>query len=363
MNIGWFTIGLQMLTKEKILELARQKGKIGSKEVSLTFGVSRQYASLIINTLLQEGRLIKIGSTKKAAYIAPEYADKHPEVLPAVYKKSFLNKDLEEHKILTSAEQEFMAIKKLPENIRSILTYAFSEMFNNAIEHSESKDIQIEVVIQNGELSFIVEDSGIGVFRNIMKKKGLASELEAIQELLKGKTTTMPKSHSGEGIFFTSKSADVFVLDSFDQELVIDNKLDDIFVKKTKRRKAGTRVFFKIKVDSKRHLSNVFKEYSNIGENSNFGFDKTEIRVKLYTMAGVHISRSQARRILDGLEKFKIILFDFDKVSVVGQAFADEIFRVFHNKYPDIILQTENMEEGVKFMVERAITESKIGRL
>ena len=55
-------------------------------------------------------------------------------------------------------------------------------------------------------LSFIVNDSGIGIFRNIMQKRNLKSELEAIQDLMKGKTTTMPESHSGEGIFFTSKS-------------------------------------------------------------------------------------------------------------------------------------------------------------
>ncbi len=38
---------------------------------------------------------------------------------------------------------------------------------------------------------------------------------------------------------------------------------------------------------------------------------------------------------------------------MVGQAFADEIFRVFHNKYPGIRLQAVNMNEAVKFMVDR----------
>ncbi len=93
---------------------------------------------------------------------------------------------------------------------------------------------------------------------------------------------------------------------------------------------------------------------------SDYGFDKTEVRVKLYTLAGIHVSRSQARRVLSGLEKFKIVVFDFDRVSMVGQAFADEIFRVFQNKYPYIKLETENMNESVKFMVERAINESRL---
>ena len=103
----------------------------------------------------------------------------------------------------------------------------------------------------------------------------------------------------------------------------------------------------------------MFKKYTNLTDQSDFGFDKTEVRVKLYTLGGVHVSRSQARRILSGLEKFEFVVFDFDKVPMVGQAFADEIFRVFQEKYPKIKLETINMAEGVKFMVDRAISEAK----
>jgi len=71
-------------------------------------------------------------------------------------------------------------------------------------------------------------------------------------------------------------------------------------------------------------------------------------------MATEYISRSQARRILTDLEKFKVIYFDFYRVDLIGQAFADEIFRVFHNRFPEIRLEPENMNEVVKFMVERA---------
>ena len=57
--------------------------------------------------------------------------------------------------------------------------------------------------------------------------------------------------------------------------------------------------------------------------------------------------------------KFKIILLDFKDVPVVGQAFADEIYRVFQNAHPDIQIKEENMSEGVRFMVERAKNEAK----
>src|SRR3989304_5421841 len=306
-----------MITKEKILEIAKQKGKIGTTDLSKRFSVSRQYLNRLIKELVETGKLTKLGATRYAFYVLPEYAQKHKEIFPLRYRKVFKNISLEEHKVLDQVEQTFPLLKNLPENVRSIFTYAFSEMLNNAIEHSTSIRIGIEVFIQKKMLSFIVNDSGIGVFRNIMQKRNLKSELEAIQDLMKGKTTTMPKSHSGEGIFFTSKAGDLFILDSFGYQLIVNNEIPDVFVKKTKK------------------------------------------HVKLYTIGSVHISRSQARRVLSGLEKFKIIVFDFDKVPVAGQAFADEIFRVFHNKHPHITLDAVNMNEGGKFMVERARNEAE----
>ena len=343
-----------MLTKEKILEIALHKGKIFTRDLAKQFRVSRQYANSLVAELVAGNKLIKLGSTRKAFYVLPEYAEKHQEIYPVRYQTAFNNCALEEHKVLDQIGQTFPLLKSLPENIRSIFTYAFSEMLNNAIEHSTSIRIGIEVAIQNGVLSFVVNDSGIGVFRNVKKKRKLKSEFEAIQDLMKGKTTTMPQSHSGEGIFFTSKAGDLFILDSFGYQLIVNNKIPDIFVIKTKKIKRGTKVVFKVDTSSARHLDDLFKQYTNHAEGSDYGFDKTMIQVKLYTLGGVHISRSQARRVLSGLDKFKVIVFDFNKVPLVGQAFADEIFRVFHNKYPNIRLEVENMNEGVKFMVERA---------
>ena len=76
-------------------------------------------------------------------------------------------------------------------------------------------------------------------------------------------------------------------------------------------------------------------------------------------MGTIYVSRSQARRILSGLEKFNSIMLDFEHVPTVGQAFADEIFRVFKNKHPKIQIDIENTNEAVRFMVERARNGSK----
>lgn len=333
--------------KGQILSLALREGKIISQEIATKFGVSRQYAQRTLQDLVQQGLLIKLGSTRAASYVLPKYAGQ----VEWKFNKRFLNKNLAEHKVLEDIEGRAQFRQTLSENVRSIFEYAFSEMLNNAIEHSQSKNIQIEVNKSDRNLMFHVNDFGIGVFRNIMNDRGLKSEMEAVQDLMKGKTTTQPKAHSGEGIFFTSKIADIFSLESFGNKLTIDNKIDDIFFEEAKPSCRGTKVFFQIACNSEKHLNDIFAEYQT--DPGEYAFDKTEIQIKLYTMGTIHISRSQARRVLAGLEQFRSIIMDFDKVPNVGQAFADEIFRVFRNKHTDIRITPINMNKAVEFMVER----------
>lgn len=337
-----------MDTREKILQLAGDKKVVKSAEVADFLNVSRQYASKLLREFLDAGKLVKAGSTTNARYALPEFSD---ELGVKHIKQILVNKDLREHIVLENFLVASSVFKTAPENVQSILRYAFSEMLNNAIEHSSSSKIEVEIIDDNPMVKFVVNDFGVGVFRNVMKKRGLKSEMEAMQDLLKGKTTTSPKAHSGEGIFFTSKAADRFVLESFSQRLVIDNTIPDVFFEIQRPSKRGTRVIFAISKESKQHLSNVFKKFQSGPEEYNFG--KTEILVRLFTLGTIYISRSQARRILTGLEKFKSVVLDFEQVPTIGQAFADEIFRVFKNAHPDISITPINMNESVKFMIGR----------
>lgn len=335
-----------MNIREGILAVAASGKKIRSKDLALKFQVSRQYVHTVLKKLVSEGFLQKIGSTRNAFYVLPTYADSLKEKI----RKRFPNANLKEHEVLEALEKRSSLIRSLPENVRSIFTYAFLEMLNNAIEHSESANVEIDIE-KDSRLVFSINDFGVGVFRNVMKKKHLRSELEAVQDLLKGKTTTAPQAHSGEGIFFTSKVADVFTLESYNYKLTIDNIVKDVFFELLKPAKRGTKVHVQIALDSSKHLIDTFRQYQADPEEK--AFDKTEIQVRLYTMGTIHISRSQARRVLAGLDKFSLIILDFERVPNVGQAFADEIFRVFKKAHPSIEIRPVNMNEAVQFMVER----------
>ena len=337
-----------MTTKETAQKIIKQKGEITPKTLSNKADVSRQQASKVIRNLKQEGVVIRVGKGPKTRYITPD----NEKFDDQKFTTEFENGTIEEDKVVSEAKLTNSFLKKLPNNTEEIFDYAFSEMINNAIDHSESKKIKVEAGKEKDFLTFVVRDFGIGVFKNIMEKKNLNNETQAIQDLLKGKTTTMPETHSGEGIFFTSKIADIFILESFDYRLQIDNDLGDVFVAKKDDSLQGTKVTFRIKRDTDKNLETVFKNHQAV--ETEYGFDKTEVIVKLYENDVDYVSRSQARRVLVGLDKFKKIVFDFKDISGIGQAFADEVFRVFQNRHKDISLEIKNANEAVRFMIERA---------
>lgn len=338
-----------MTVKDVIDQIAKERKHFKTSDVVKALGdkTSRTYVSQVMTSLVNQGTLIREGSGRWSIYALPSNADS----LGKRIKKRYINKNLEEYEVLDALKKEKPFLANLKKSVQSIFAYAFSEMLNNAIEHSESKNIEVEVRQEKNNLVFFVRDYGIGVFRNVMTKRYLNSELEAIQDLLKGKTTTAPQAHSGEGIFFTSRSSDIFMLESYGYRLRIDNQINDIFVEETKPEIKGTLVTFQINIKSKRHLSEVFADYQVDPDEP--AFDKTEVKIKLYTMGTIYISRSQARRVLAGLNKFRRIILDFDKVPTVGQAFSDEIFRVFKSRHPEIEIIPINMNEAVKFMVNR----------
>ena len=87
-----------------------------------------------------------------------------------------------------------------------------------------------------------------------------------------------------------------------------------------------------------------------------YGFTKTIVPVRLAQYGDEKlISRSQAKRLLVRIDCFKAVIFDFDKVNSIGQAFADEVFRVFKNKNPNISIIPVKANQGVMQMIHRAL--------
>jgi hypothetical protein len=203
--------------------------------------------------------------------------------------------------------------------------------------------------IDHRAASFHVRDRGAGVFATIAGKLRLEDENVAMVELLKGRTTTMPEAHTGEGLFFTSRLASRFVLRSHRIELEWDRARDDVFVRQ-RRFLEGTDVRFTVSRGARQRLEAVFSEFAPA--EFDYAFLRTQILVKL--LRRNYVSRSEAKRLLANLEKFREVELDFRGVESVGQGFADEVFRVFAGRHPEVEIDVRNPAPPVAAMLQHA---------
>ena len=242
-----------------------------------------------------------------------------------------------------------------------ICQYSFTEMFNNAIEHSEGKHALVKIERTARSVSVSVYDDGIGIFEKIKSNFALADYRHAILELAKGKLTTDPKHHSGEGIFFTSRVFDEFAITANKYQLLHHNRLvGDWLIEDEDLAGNGTMVNMKIAVDSPRTLKEVFDRYAN-PDTDDYGFSRTHVTLRLAQYGHDQLmSRSQDKRVLSRFERFKEVFLDFSGIEAIGQAFADEIFRVYAADHPEIKLVAANANEQVSHMIGRAVAADKV---
>jgi hypothetical protein len=255
---------------------------------------------------------------------------------PSLSEDSIWEKDIKKH------------FSSLSENIRRNWIYGFLEICNNAIEHSQGEKIRVVIDENRVFTAMAISDDGIGIFKNIKTKFKLPDEKDALLELAKGKRTTDKTQHSGQGIFFASKVFDDFMIIS--GEIIFGSNPGKSNQAKMNKPKSSTLVYMRLANNSNRQLKTVFDEFSTEIPGD---FDKTVVPVRLANSDDL-MSRSQARRILSGLELFKEVILDFKDIVYIGQAFADEIFRVFSNMNPNTSIKAQNANTEVKNMINRA---------
>ncbi|MBI4400810.1 MAG: DUF4325 domain-containing protein [Nitrospirae bacterium] len=332
--------------KRRILAYLRRRRSATGRELRAHLGLSRQALSVHIRSLIGAGQVVRSGTTRGARYWLASRAPAAVVVARALHTRG-----LDEDRVWEDLAAQLNLRRALRPNVEAITRYAFTEMLNNAIEHSEADRCVVRFSLGAGAVSFEVRDPGIGVFHSIASKLHLPNEEAALVELMKGRTTTMREAHTGEGIFFTSRVADRFVLRSHRIQVEWDWVREDVFVS-TRRFLAGTDVRFEVQRGTRRRLEDIFGEFAP--EEYDFQFQKTKVLVKL--LRRDYVSRSEARRLLANLEKFSEIVLDFRDVQSVGQGFADEVFRVFARRYPAIAIRTENTSPVIDAMIRHVAT-------
>lgn len=337
-----------MTRMHKIIQLLEEEDEASGSRIAEILGISRQAVNRYLKKLVLDGKVTKLGKTRGAVYLLQP-----PK--PKIFNKRFAVEGLKEDIVFEEIKLRFRLKGSLSDNAYGIIQFAFTEMLNNAIEHSQSKECNVEFILDNYNCSFKIRDYGIGLFYNVSNRFRLPDETAAVVELSKGKRTTMEERHTGEGIFFTSKVGDILKFRSHTERLMFDNLKQDVFVTEDKNFIKGTEVFFLINRRTKRRMEDVFEKYAPQEYDSRF--ERTSVLIKL--LQSEYISRSEARRLLAGLEKFKEVILDFTDVNTIGQGFADEVFRVFKNAHPDIVITTRNLNPVLEAMVKHVVDNSE----
>jgi anti-sigma regulatory factor (Ser/Thr protein kinase) len=251
-------------------------------------------------------------------------------------------------------------LKWLPEDVQRICHYGFTEMLNNAIDHSEGTSVLCWATYERHTIELVVADDGIGIFEKLKTHFNLDDHRHAILELCKGKLTTDRRKHTGEGIFFTSRMFDEFVMRSNHLGFV---KLadSDWLVEVEEKQDPGTCVAMKITVESKRTTKEVFDMFAD-PSTGDFTFSKTHVPLVLARDGKNQlISRSEAKRVLARFEGFTEVLLDFSGIEEIGPAFADEIFRVFRLANPNVKVVAMNLTQQVQQMISRVMAGERKG--
>lgn len=315
-----------------------------SKLATDKFKVSRQAINTHLRRLVEGGALHQSGKTTNRAY---KLASVHEwnRIYP-------LTGDMAEDLVWRSDIDRELG--KLPDNVHGIWHYGFTEMFNNAMDHSEGSTICVSIKRTAVTADMMIMDNGVGIFRKIQRLLNLLDERHAIFELSKGKLTTDPRHHTGEGIFFASRLFDAFDILSggvfFTHEF--GNEEDWLLENSTPR--AGTAVFMRLNNHTARTTRKIFDQYSTDSDDEP-AFNKTVVPVRLAQYGNDRlISRSQAKRVLARVDLFSTVVMDFKAVPTIGQAFADELFRIFPREYPEVNIIPIHASSEVRRMIARA---------
>lgn len=325
-------------------DLLDQRAEVSIGDLLDRSGLTRQAIQYHLKKMVESGELEPIGAGRGRRYRRTLFSETTLET-----------KGLQEDQVWKQLRSNVPELGQLNRNAERIANYAFTEMLNNAIDHSGSVIARITLGKLSEEFVFVIADQGIGAFEHVRRHADLEDHVAAIQEISKGKMTTDPKRHTGQGIFFTSKTVDWFSIASNGWRWIVDNVRGDQTIGESDVRR-GTTVRFEILEDTDRDLSKVFDEYT---DEDTLGFDRSLTTVRLFEFDVPFVSRSEAKRLARNLEHFREVVVDFKGIDQVGQGFADELFRVWAEDHTETKLVPVNMDVPVKLIVERALADAE----
>ncbi len=324
---------------EKLRVLVDRAGEVSNRDVVRALGVSPATSHRLLAALVTAGVLERRGAGRSARYHLRQV------------RRRFKLQGLEESTAWREVATDIGRIRPLDGEARHSLDYAATEMINNAIDHSRGKVVEVTAAFESASSTVVtVRDDGIGVYARLQSDFGFSSAYDAIIQLEKGRLTSDPSNHSGEGLFFSSKAVSQFRLESQGVAWIVDNLVNDTAIGTSAVTK-GTQVVLTVVRGRTPVLADVFAAHT---DKETLEFTRTRSTIRLGAFGPSLLSRSEAKRVTARLAEFRHAVLDFSGVDVVGQGFCDQVFRVFAREHPEVALEPVGMNDAVAFMVGRA---------
>ena len=308
------------------------------------FSVTRTTIHRHLNHLLKHEQIFKSGITRNIRYRLKSAIDRQMQykISDSISEFAIFQRDFED------------LLQPFSENLYDICSYGFTEILNNALSHSHGSNILVSTTYPHEDLCITISDDGDGVFKIIADYFGFSDLRESALQLSKGKFTTNPEKHNGEGIFFCSRAFDRFEIYANNLHYIRDNQTQDWGLETINSKMEGSSIHMRINRDTPTSLIGVLKQYQHLDDAS---FSRTEVLVKLSLWGNEPlISREQAKRVTLGLEKFHHIILDFSDVRLIGQGWVDELFRVFKQGHPSISIDYIHANPDVTFMIKPGLS-------
>lgn len=331
-------IALNQLTAW-ITDAARMHGNDLAAHLMQRLGVNRRSANRLLARLVDAQWLVRRGTTARPRH--------EPGLLRQVvhrYPLAGLDEAL-------PWSRDFAPAFTLPQNVARLAQHAFGELLNNAIDHSGGTSVTVSMRQTPSHLQLLVSDDGCGLFDRIAQSFQIDDRDVAMLELSKGKLSSAPERHTGRGLFFTARIAEVLDLHANASAFQHRAWQRHQWKRGTAATRQGTSVFVAIALDTPLTLDSVLREHSLDGQG--YRFERTVVPLQLLTSPGTMLdSRAQARRAALRLQQFRHATLDFAGITEIGHGFADELFRVFANGQPALTLEPVNLSPQVRALID-----------
>ncbi len=305
-----------------ITEAAVRHGDALPQLLMQRLGISRRSAGHVLRKLVALQWLQATGTSRKPVY--------QPGALRQVvhrYALAGLQEDL-------PWRRDFAPLFELPAEVRRMAQHAFTELLNNAIDHSGGQRVTVSMRQTPLQVQLLVSDDGVGLFQRVEQGFGIADPALAMLELAKGKLTSHPERHAGHGLFFASRLADVFDVHANDAAYQCRSWDRRRWQAGRPAARSGTAVYLAIALDTPRTLDGVLRAHSL--SQAGYAFERTEVPLNLIAGPEAALaSRADARRVASHLARFRRADLVFDGIAEIGHGFADELFRVLRRELPD----------------------------